>query len=47
AASAAAPGRGDHRGADRLGDRRDPRLRVAAHGRPAGPAVGSGLPSRH
>ena len=47
AAAAAAPGRGDHRGPDRLGHRRDPRVRLAAHGRPAGAARGPGLPSRH
>ena len=47
AAAAAAPGRGDHRGPDRLGHRRDPRVRLAAHGGAARAAVRPGLPPRH
>ena len=46
AAAAAARG-GDHRRPDRLGHRRDPRLRRAADGRPAGAAGRPGLPARH
>ena len=47
AAAAAAPGRGDHRRADRLGHRRDHRLLLAADGRAPGAAGRSGLASRH
>ena len=47
AAAAAAPGRGDHRGPDRLGHRRDPGLRLAAHAGPPGAAGRSGLAARH
>ena len=46
-AAAAAPGRRDHRGPDRLGHRRDPGVRLAADGRPAGAAGRPGLPARH
>ena len=46
-AAAAASRHRDHRRPDRLGHRRDPRARVAAHGRPAGPARGPGLAARH
>ena len=47
AAAAAAPRRGDHRRPDRLGHRRDPRVRLAADGRPPGAAGRSGLAPRH
>ena len=47
AAAAAAPGRRDHRGPDRLGHRRDPGVRLAADGRPAGAAGRPGLAPRH
>ncbi len=46
-AAAAAPRRGDHRRPDRLGHRRDPRVRLAADGRPAGAAGRAGLAARH
>ncbi len=46
-AAAAAPRRRDHRRPDRLGHRRDPGLRLAAHGRPPGPARRPGLAPRH
>ena len=46
-AAAAAPRRRDHRRPDRLGHRRDPRLRLAADGRPPGPARRPGLAPRH
>ena len=38
---------GDHRRPDRLGHRRDPRLRLAADGGPPGPAGRPGLAPRH
>ena len=47
AAAAAAPRGGDHRGPDRLGHRRDPRVRLAADGRPPGAAGRPGLAPRH
>ena len=46
-AAAAAPRRRDHRRPDRLGHRRDPRVRLAADGRPPGPAGRPGLAPRH
>ena len=46
-AAAAAPRRRDHRRPDRLGHRRDPRVRLAADGRPPGPARRPGLAPRH
>ena len=46
-AAAAAPRRRDHRRPDRLGHRRDPRPRLAADGRPPGPAGRPGLAPRH
>ena len=46
-AAAPAPRGRDHRRPDRLGHRRDPGLRVAAHGRPAGAPGRPGLASRH
>ena len=46
-AAAPAPRGRDHRRPDRLGHRRDPRLRLAAHGRPAGAPGRPGLASRH
>ena len=47
AAAAAAARGGDHRGPDRLGHRRDPRVRLAADGRSPGAAGRPGLASRH
>ncbi len=47
APAAAAAGGGDRRGPDRLGHRRDPRVRLAADGGPPGPAGRPGLPPRH
>ena len=47
AAAAAAPRRRDHRRPDRLGHRRDPRVRLAAHGGPPGAAGRPGLAPRH
>ena len=47
AASAAAARRSDHRRPDRLGHRRDPRVRLAAHAGPSRPAVRPGLAARH
>ena len=46
-AAAAASGRRDHRRPDRLGHRRDPRVRRAADGRPPGAAGRPGLAPRH
>ena len=46
-AAAAAPRRRDRRRPDRLGHRRDPRLRRAADGRPPGAAGRPGLAPRH
>ena len=46
-AAAPAPLDRDHQRPDRLGHRRDPRLRLAADGRSPGPSRGSGLASRH
>ncbi len=46
-AAAAAPLGRDHRRPDRLGHRRDPRVRLAADGRPPGAAGRPGLASRH
>ena len=46
-AAAAASRRRDHRRPDRLGHRRDPRVRLAADGRPPGAAGRPGLAPRH
>ena len=46
-AAAAASRHRDHRGPHRLGHRRDPRLRLAAHGRPPGAPGRPGLAPRH
>ena len=46
-AAAAAPRRRDHRRPDRLGHRRDPRVRLAADGRSPGAAGRPGLAPRH
>ena len=47
AAAAAEAGRGHDRGPDRLGRRRDPRPRLAAHGRASRAAGRPGLATRH
>ena len=46
-AAAAAPCRRDRRRSDRLGHRRDPRVRLPAHGRPSGAPRRPGLAARH